>query len=257
MTLLRQMIVTSAALGMMGSLSVQAKETSLEKQVRVLLDRLPAALEPLMKVSGDSMDPRITVSSQGVTAVKQTILFSSSTVENSFLRAFIDRKTGSVTAQIYHIASYGGTGWNFFETATVETGDGLKEVRLDRIGTDVDCSRYGCWHTEDVGVPIGFEALEAAAAKFNPSEPARGIHYRLFAQSGQKIDEAVPGNEIVAFVNVVNRLRPHNAAPQPDAEMGPTGPFAKAESRPAAAGPAAMPKAAPKPRSAVRCVTCR
>lgn len=176
-----------------------------QRQIDALLRRPPAEIEPLIKVTGDSLDTSITVSSYQATAVTYKGLLASNTVENSFLRAFVDRKTKQVTAQIYHRATYGGRGWKFLTRATYETPDGIEEVKADRVGNDVSCSRYGCSYVEEVVIPIKFEVLEKAASTFDPSDPLKGIHYRIFAQSGDKIDEGIPGNEIAAFVNVVHR----------------------------------------------------
>lgn len=127
--------------------------------------------------------------------------------ESSFLRAFIDKKTHIANVQIYHIANYGGDGWNFFYKATYEGRDGLKEVEVSRIGSDVDCQRYGCYYTEDVGIPVSLDDLEAVAKAYDPANPLTGLRYRLFGKSGQTVDEIVPANEIVAFVASVRQAQ--------------------------------------------------
>lgn len=184
--------------------SMQSKQ---EAQVRALLARPPADLAPLIKISGDDMDTRITVSTHGVTAPVSRGLIASRSIENSFLRAYIDKKTGTVSAHIYHIASYGGRGWHFYRRATVETPDGVKEVEAMRIASDVSCYRGGCTHYEDIGIPVDFAVFEAAAASYSPYNPIAGLRYRLFGDSGDRIDEGVPVNEIVAFVDAIKRVQ--------------------------------------------------
>lgn len=186
---------------------VHAGPAKLEKQIMALLHRQPAELEPLVKVQGDGLDPRITVSSYGATQIVSKGWIASTTIEDSFLRAFIDKKTGAVSAQIYHIASYGGKNWHFYQSATYQAPDGLKETQISRIDSDVNCYRHGCAYQEQMVFPIEFSMLEAMAVKFNPANPLNGLAYRVFAKSGERIDAAIPENEIVAFVNVVNRAR--------------------------------------------------
>lgn len=178
-----------------------------DKQISALLARPPQVLLPLITVKGDSLDPRIEVHTKGVTALVSKGLLASTTTENSFLRAFIDRKTGDVSAQVYHYATDSGRSAPSFRRATYETPDGIREVEADRVGFDVSCARYGCTYYEDVIFPINFATLEAAAKLYDASRPANGIEYRLFGQSGVTVDEGLPVNEIAAFVAVVNRER--------------------------------------------------
>lgn len=180
---------------------------SVQDQFIRLMKRAPAEIEPLIEVKGDSLDPSVKVSSYGATKMVSKGLLSSSSTESNFLRAFIDRKTHVVTAQIYHIANYGGSGWRFFERASFESPAGLQEVSTDRIGSDVDCQRYGCYYTEDIGISVPFAVLEAGAVKYDPANPMSSFRYRIFAKSGDTIDDAIPVNEIAAFVNVVRRAQ--------------------------------------------------
>lgn len=200
---MRGILILTALLAAQAS----AKESKTEAALREQLQRSPATLENLVKIKGDSLDPSYTVTTQGVSVFVSKGWLASTTIENSFLRAFIDRKTGAVTAQVYHSATYGGRGWHHFQRASFEGPNGLEEVKADRVGTDVSCSRYGCTHYEDVVFEIPWATIDAMAAKYDPANPQVGLKYRLFGQSGQNFDEAIPVNEIVAFANVVRKLR--------------------------------------------------
>lgn len=179
----------------------------LQRQIEELISRPPRVLEPMMHVTGDDLDPRIEVNSKDVTALVSKGLLASTTRETSFLRAYIDRKTGRVSVQVYHYVVSGGRTAPRVHRATYDTPEGLKEVEADRVGFDVSCSRYGCTYYEDVVFPVDYELLRAAVAAYDPLKPALGIKYRLFGQSGYTVDEAIPVNEIVAFVTVVERQR--------------------------------------------------
>lgn len=183
----------------------QAAPDKYQRQLEALATRTPSDVETLVQVKGDNLDPAITISSYGVTQITNKGLVTSTSRETSFLRAFIDKKSGTISAQIYHVAYYGGRNWNFFTRATYETDSGPTEVDVVRIDSDVSCFRYGCSYVEDIGVPVEFAALEQAASHFDPAKPMAGLHYRIFAKSGVTVDEVIPGNELVAFVNVVRR----------------------------------------------------
>jgi len=205
---MRGILLLTALLAVQVSAKESKSETKLLEQVR----RSPAALENLVTIKGDSLDPSYTVTTRGVSVVVSKGWLASTTYENSFLRGFISKKTGEITVQVYHSATYGGSGWNFFNRASYEGPNGLEEAKADKVGSDVSCSSYGCTHYEDVVFDIPWSTIEAFAAKYDPANPVTGLKYRLFGQSGVNIDEAIPINEIVAFANVMKKLRQH--APQ-------------------------------------------
>ncbi len=205
---MRGILLLTALLAVQAS----AKESKSDAALRQQLERSPASLESLVKVKGDSLDPSYTISTSGVSVFVSKGWLASTTIENSFLRAFVDKKTGAVTAQVYHSARYGGNGWNHFRRASYEGADGLVETSADRVGSDVSCARYGCTYYEDIVFDVPWSTFEALASKYDPANPMTGMKYRLFGQSGNNFDEGIPINEIVAFVNVVKKIR--NPAPQ-------------------------------------------
>lgn len=201
-------MVRATALILIASAASAAAAEKLADQILRLASRPPATLEPLVRVVSDRMEPTINITSEGVTAIVNKGWLASSTDENSFLRAFVSKKDGAVDAQIYHISHYGERGWRFYTSATYEAPGGkLEQTDLVKIGNDVNCFRSGCLHTEVVGIPIPFDVLERAAAAFDHANPMVGLHYRLFARSGNREDQVLPGNEISAFVAVVRRER--------------------------------------------------
>jgi hypothetical protein len=168
--------------------------------------RSPEQLMPLLTVEGDSLDPVYKVTTFDVTTVTIKGLFGSTAQENSFLRGWVDRKTGEITAQVYHSVNYEGNDWRFFNRSTYAAPDGLKEVELVRIDTDVDCYRSGCSYYETVGLDIPFATLLDMAASYNPASPNTGLRYRLFSKSGQQLDDVIYTNEIVAFTRKLKEI---------------------------------------------------
>ena len=199
------LIAAGAAFACLLAASPATPQSKDEKRAFELLDRKPEWLVPYIKVEGDSLDPQIKISTYGVTARTSKGLLASTTTENSFLRGYIDRKTGEVSAQIYQSMTYGGRGFDSFRRATYESPDGIEEVATSTVDSDVSCQRYGCTHFSDVVFPVKMDVLRAAAKAFDPNNPRTGLKYRLFGQSGTNVDDVVPSNELVAFVRVVDR----------------------------------------------------
>jgi hypothetical protein len=215
----------------------------------------PAELAPLVKVKGDALDPEVTVTTDGVVQGTEKTIWGSRPVEISFLRGSIDKATGRARAQIYHIARYRTRTWHFFTRASYSIAGNVKAVEVGRVGSDVDCSRYGCGFTEDVTIPIDISELERIAA----DKSSGGISYRIFAQSGTTVDGVILGDEVEAFITVFNRYRaPHPLqAAAPEAAVPPHP--AVAIPTPAAP-PATKPRQVARPKAdqpAVRCETCR
>lgn len=182
-----------------------AAQTKDERRMLALFERPPSELVPMIQVTGDSLDPNVTVTTRGVTAFVSKGLIASTTTENSWLRGFVDKKTGDVTAQVYQSISYGGRGFESFARATYEAPSGIEEAKVDQVGSDVSCYRYGCTHYADVVFTVSLDVLRAAAKAFDQNNPRAGLKYRIFGQSGTKIDDVIPGNELVAFVQVLDR----------------------------------------------------
>lgn len=180
-------------------------QTKAEQRTLALLARPPATLVGAIKVTGDSLDPQISISTRGVTAITSKGLLASTTSENSFLRAFINRKTGAVSAQVHHSMNYGGRGFDTFSRATYEAPGGIEEAVVSQVSSDVSCARYRCTHYSDVVFPIKVEVLREASKSFDPAKPLTGIRYRVFGQSGTNMDDLIPANEIVALVQVIDR----------------------------------------------------
>ncbi|WEK42986.1 MAG: hypothetical protein P0Y64_16835 [Candidatus Sphingomonas colombiensis] len=187
-----------------------------EAQIVALVSRSPENLESLFKITGDNLDTDVTISSYGVTSIVSKGLLASTTNEDSFLRAFVDKKSGVVTAQEYHIAKYGGRGFDRFEKATYDTGGGVRESRVSETSNDVSCGRYGCTHYQDLVFSVDLSALREIAAQWNPANPLQpSLQYRIFGQSGSNVDSVIPANEITAFVHIIDREQRKYLTPKP------------------------------------------
>lgn len=202
----RSALVFVAAILPLFTASAVAKETSRERQIREIFERSPDDIMPLIQVSGDAMDPVYKVSTYGVSKLVSKGLLGSTSYENSFLRGFVNKSDGKISIQIYHAAMYSGSAWYFLQRATYQDTDSIKEVELDRLGSDVSCYRYGCTYTEDVAFNVPLETIERMAAQYDPANNQKLMRYRLFGKSGNTIDEAIPLNEVAAFALKIKQL---------------------------------------------------
>lgn len=126
--------------------------------------------------------------------------------DDNFLRASIDKKTGATSFYVYNTLYYRGSGWHHYSTVNYETLDGVKTARLDRIGTDVDCSgsRYqGCTYNEHVGFTIDREILETVAALYKPGEK-KALKYRLKGRTTEDYTDALLPAEIAGLLEAVD-----------------------------------------------------
>lgn len=108
------------------------------------------------------------------------------------IRAWKFEKTSEVKYQIY-IADYYDGEWRFYNSAYDSNGESLDTTLISR---KVDsCSRYGCSHTEHVGLNITKEYLE--------KNKDSGINFKLSGKAGEAIF-FIPGTYVQAILSVVN-----------------------------------------------------
>lgn len=107
------------------------------------------------------------------------------------MRAWRDKATQEVRAQLYVTFSQAGERWRGYRTASLEDAS---QVQTVRINNDVQCKRGLCMYTETVGVPLGPERLDPA-----------GLRVRLNAQSGVSTLVEVPADYMRGFVQTVGQ----------------------------------------------------
>lgn len=89
--------------------------------------------------------------------------------DDNFIRAFIDKKTGNTTYQVYQTIYYQGRGWNFFNQVNYETPNGPVAEAVTKISSDVDCSgsRYGgCTYVERIAFDVDPELIALIANNY-------------------------------------------------------------------------------------------
>ena len=129
--------------------------------------------------------------------------------DDNFLRAFIDKKSGKVTYQLYQVLRYQGEGWKFYEVANYETPSGPRSVPLISIGRDVNCSgsKYGgCLYTEQVAFDVDESLLKTISDKFVPGQMS-GWKFKFKAKSGEEYTDGLLPAEAAGLLEKVAEYR--------------------------------------------------
>lgn len=232
----------------------------LSKQAQRFLALTPSDFQRAMTMKDDSLDTVARISTEKGYQEKQGLL--GIVWNDNFLRAFIDKKTGETTYQLYQIISYDGD-WRFYQTVNYEAPDGPESKEVTVIDRSVDaCGTYRCSFTEHLGFDVPEQLMRQLAGSYTPEVP-RAWHFKFGSKAGVEFQDGVNVAEVVAILSAVDQYRAsHQFA-------NPAKPPAPAEARPAASASPPKPattataptkrQTAKKPsakRAAVTCVTC-
>jgi len=114
-----------------------------------------------------------------------------------FFRAYIDKSSKSQNLQLY--VRFNSSDWIFWDRVKFDAGNGLEVFDVSRVGSDVDCSQYGCSHYEDVVFKIEKGWLESWA---NTGKTLRFFSTRVSTHR----DVSVSLEETRAFLGKLNSL---------------------------------------------------
>ena len=184
------------------------KKTKIPKQIQQLLAMTPDDFARKITIKDDALEVSAEISTINGWQQKDGLL----KIVNSdqFFRAFINKKTGEVSYQVYQFVYYYGD-WAFFNRVNYETADGPVQKDLTVISRDVlECTTYlGCRHSEHIGFEVDEKLLRAAAANYKPNA-VEAWRFRLKAQSGVQRDEGFVAAEIVALLQTVDTYKKDN-----------------------------------------------
>jgi PDZ domain len=122
---------------------------------------------------------------------------------DEFLRAVIDRKTGSRSLQVYAWVIYSGSLRNY-ESASYRTASGPRRVPVNQLAREVvNCPVGDCTYTERVAFPIDEEPMRQLTAARAPGNPDKWP-YKLIAKSGPEYAGEISGAEIAGFLTKVD-----------------------------------------------------
>jgi hypothetical protein len=126
--------------------------------------------------------------------------------DDNFLRAFIEKKSGKLTFQVYQVITYQGDGWKTFQSVNFETPNGPQSKPLIAIKHNVDCtgSRYsGCTFVEHVAFDVDENLLRIIARNYSPGQPV-AWKFKLNAKSGEDYNDGILPAEVAGLLERVD-----------------------------------------------------
>jgi len=159
---------------------------------------------------------------------------------DSFLRAFIDKKTGKTTFQVYEISHYFSPNWHFYERANYLAASVPQSVAADVIDREVEGCGYaqGCLYLEQVGFPIDEARLRIDAASYVPGGHFALI-YKFTAHDGAELPDVLSSAEITGLLMAVDRYRTTHNIASAETSSASQSPISAPDNNPAAQSAAA------------------
>ena len=184
--------------------------TTREAQIKTVLSLDKAHFKQTMIVKDDSLDTVAKFSTVNGFKEKRGLL--GIVWDDNFIRAYVDKKTGVTTFQVYNSIYYKGSGWRFYNRVNYETPNGPKSKEVTVIARDVDCtgSRYGgCTYNEHIAFTVDQALLETIASKCRPGLRA-AWKYKIIPKAGEDYNDGLLPAEIAALVEIVNEYKKSN-----------------------------------------------
>lgn len=128
--------------------------------------------------------------------------------EMPFIRAWLDKKTGAKTFQIYVVTKYSSeSGFYGYNKATLETDAGPESAAVNQIDKDVKCSaKDTCDYAETLGFEISEALLQTSVKKYE-SKPNDAWRFRIHSRAGRALTLSIPVAEIAGLMLKIDRTQ--------------------------------------------------
>jgi hypothetical protein len=182
-------------------------ESGGDKAVRQLSALTPDNVAERVTLKDDDLEAQAVFTTEPIYKEKGGLL--GGVANDSFLRAFVDKRTGQVSWQVYIIINYSASAWQFYEVANYQTSQGVTQVPVTIIDRDVyDCTSYGtCSYTEQLGFDLTDEVVRALAKLYLPGGKLGIWRFRLEGHGGGDFTDGIAAAEVAGLVNAVDRWR--------------------------------------------------
>lgn len=173
----------------------------------------PEQVASKVAVYDDDLERVATLNTQAAFKIK-VALFGDVPVDN-FLRAFVDKKTGAVSYQLYESVMYNAPAWRFYSWANYPTSQGVQTVDLTVINRTVgSCGTYsGCTYVEDVAFDLSPGLVAALASLYHPAPEPIVWKYKLKASAGEDLIDAINTAEVAGLVSAVAKYKAAHGLP--------------------------------------------
>ncbi|MGN6357709.1 MAG: hypothetical protein ACTHLU_09550 [Novosphingobium sp.] len=175
-----------------------------EKQLKMVAALTPETVANGAKITDDSLETTATITT--FDAYRSNGGFTDPVRSDNFLRAFVDKRTGSVRYQVYQNITYNWD-WRHFTYVNYASGTGVEEEELTNIARDVvACAPGICTYREVVGFSVGEEELRKIAGQYLPGRAAFW-RFRFKARNGIDWEDRVSAAEVSGLLIAVDRFR--------------------------------------------------
>ncbi|WP_148648405.1 hypothetical protein [Sphingobium cupriresistens] len=190
-------------------------EQKIPKAMQKWLSMTPDDFQGCINVADDSLDVTAKLSSES--CFKETQGLLKIVWNDNFIRAFVDKKTGKATYQVYQYISYQSP-WRFYTTVNYETPDGPKSELVTEIARNVvSCSggafSSGCTLSEHVAFNADEALLKTIALKFSPGQVA-GWRFKFGSKAGGDWQDGISAGEVGGILKAVDRYRLNHNLPR-------------------------------------------
>jgi hypothetical protein len=189
-----------------------------KKQLERAAALTPAHFQETATIKDDNLDVTATITTEkGLSETKGLLRV---VWDDNFLRAFINKKNGTVKYQLYQFITYGPDWRNYYGVNYLSPTGEIEQADLTLISKDVGrCSaRNGCDLTESFGFSISEQFLRAYAAKYDPNKPTVWS-FKFKAKNGNEWRDAMLTAEISGLLSAVDDYKRAHGLP---AEVAPS-----------------------------------
>ena len=125
---------------------------------------------------------------------------------DSFLRGYIDKKTGIKSFKVYvHLKHYTG---NWLYPYQANYGRPLRTSETIRVSSDVDCGGYSCRYDEHAVFTVDEAELRRMETLTPEDIATKTWVFKLKNQGGEDIMDGFNVNEILGFLEVMDNYKP-------------------------------------------------
>lgn len=204
MKLLKNIFLVSATTVLAGC----ATNMQPEQQAQMIANLTPDHFYRSTIVKDDSLDVTATVSSQNGYQTKKGLL--GVVWEDNFLRAFIDKRSGQTTYQLYQMIKYNSPSWRFYQQINYETPSGPVSKPVTIISRDVvSCAnaRYsGCLYAEHMAIELDESLLRTISKTANAGHPV-AWRFKFIAKNAPDFQEGLLPAEVAGFLKRVDEYK--------------------------------------------------
>ena len=182
--------------------------TTTAKQVEQALSLDVDHFKQTMDITDDAMETTVVFSTQGGWTQKHGLL--GIVWSDSFLRGFINKRSGHKSFQVYVAMRHTQGGWA--RPYQANYGRPLRTTDVEKVGTDVDCSgmdMYGsCKYEEHVVFDIHADEVLRIWSEVTPEDFKTLVwKFRIKNQGTEDYDDGILLPEMVALIEMMNEYQ--------------------------------------------------